>query len=128
VKQELLNEINSPLLQRQHFQIRLPVKIRRSKYIVSQEETSILWEVIVYVILRKKYTCTLVLFRTFSKRGLFHGTVPKLLIIKGYYVLLLIPVFTVHFRKFLRQLNEFYDSCEDMVCSSSVRVQCTVCQ
>jgi hypothetical protein len=39
--------------------------------------------------------CTCVLFRTVSEVELFHCTVPKLLIGKRYYVLFVIPVFTV---------------------------------
>jgi hypothetical protein len=41
----------------------------------------------------KKCICTCVLFRTVSQVELFHCTIPKLLIRKRYYVLLLIPVF-----------------------------------
>jgi hypothetical protein len=44
-------------------------------YRVSQEESSIFWEVTVSAILSKKCTCTCVLFRTVSEIQLFHCTV-----------------------------------------------------
>jgi hypothetical protein len=106
-------------------------------YRVSQEGRSVFWEVIVSVILRKNCIYTCVQFRTVSEIELFHCTVPNLLLRKRYYVLFLIPVFTVHvtklvqftykiyFRKFHRQhINALCNSCEDMACCSSV--QCTV--
>jgi hypothetical protein len=67
----------------------------RTLYRMSQVEKSVFWEVILSVILRKKCVCTCVLFRTVSEIELFHCTVPKLLIRKIYYVLLIIPVFIV---------------------------------
>jgi len=58
------------------------------------------WEIIVSVILNKKYAClcTSVLFRTVSEREIFHCTVAKLLI-KRYYVLFLTSVFIVQVKK-----------------------------
>jgi hypothetical protein len=59
-----------------------------------------------------------------SEMEIFHCTVPKLLIRKGYYVLFLIPVFIVQVTKLV--LFTWYNtfSCEDMALCSSV--QCTV--
>jgi hypothetical protein len=44
---------------------------------------------------KKKNMCTCVLFQIASEIELFHCTVPKLWIRKRYYILFLIPVFTV---------------------------------
>jgi hypothetical protein len=66
-------------------------------YIVSHEEMSIFWEVIISVILSKKvhmYMC----LNGFRDR--FHCTIPKLLITKRYYVQFLITVFIVQVTKF----------------------------
>jgi hypothetical protein len=66
---------------------------------VSQKERSIFREVTVSVILSKEvymYTC---IFRTVSEIELYHCTVPKLFIGKGYYVLFLISVFIVQATK-----------------------------
>jgi hypothetical protein len=53
-------------------------------------------------ILSKKCICTCVLFRTVFEIELFHCTAPKLLIIKRYYVLFLIPVFIVQVTKLVQ--------------------------
>jgi hypothetical protein len=101
--------------------VRLPwggvIYAGKDTYRVSQEERSIFWEVIVWLILSKKFICTCVLFRTVSDIELFHCTVPKLLIRKRYYVLYCfwyryllfkwqswysLPSI-IHFRKFHRQ-------------------------
>jgi hypothetical protein len=76
-------------------------------YRVSQEERSIFWEVIVSVILSRKvyiyiYIYIRVLFRTVSEIVSCYRTVPKLLIRKRYYVLFLIPVFTVQVTKLVQ--------------------------
>jgi hypothetical protein len=86
-----------------HFQFVIPIESYRAKlYRVSQKERSIFWEVIVSVILSKKYVCTCVLFRTVSEIELFHCTVSMLLIRKRYYLLFLIPVFIVHVTKLVQ--------------------------
>jgi hypothetical protein len=82
-------------------------------YRVSQEERSILWEVIVSVILSKNCICTCVLFWTVSEIELFHCTVPKLLIRKRYYKYISILVlkcklflcFTLSFPHYLFRLH-----------------------
>jgi hypothetical protein len=51
-------------------------------YKVSQDGRSIFWELIVSAILKKKWICTCVLFRTVSEIEIFHCTVSKLLIRK----------------------------------------------
>jgi hypothetical protein len=66
---------------------------------MSQEERPISWEVAESVILSKILKCTCALFRTVSKIQIFHCTVPKLMIRKRYYVLFLIPIFTVQVKK-----------------------------
>jgi hypothetical protein len=73
---------------------------------VPQDDRSVFWEVILSVILSKKRKCiyTYVLFRMASAIKLFHCTVPKLMIRKRYYVLFLIPVFTVQVTKLVQFL------------------------
>jgi hypothetical protein len=58
--------------------------------------------------------CTCVLFRTVSEIELFHCTVPKLLIRKRYYVMFLIPVFSVQVTKLVQftQYNTFPSSAQ----------------
>jgi hypothetical protein len=51
---------------------------------------------------KKKRICTCVLFQTVSEIELFHRTVPKLLIRNRYYVLFLMPVFTVQVTKLVQ--------------------------
>ena len=62
---------------------------------------SVFWEVIVSVILSKRVMCTCVLFRTVSEIELFHCTIAKLLI-KRYYVLILILVIIVQVTKLVQ--------------------------
>ena len=75
---------------------------------MSQEEMSVFREVIVSVILSKKYICTCVLFPKVSEIELFNCTVSKLSI-KRYYVLFLILVFIVQVTKLVQftQYNIF---------------------
>jgi hypothetical protein len=69
---------------------------------VSQEERSIFWEFIASVILSNKMYIYMYPILTVSEIELFHCTVPKLLIRKRYYVLLLISVFIVQVTKMVQ--------------------------
>jgi hypothetical protein len=62
----------------------------------------VLWEVIILVILSKKFVRTYVLLRTVSEIELFECTVAELLTRKRYYVLFLIPVFIVQVTKLVQ--------------------------
>jgi hypothetical protein len=51
---------------------------------------------------KQKYICTCVLLRTISEIELFHRAIPNLVIRKIYYILFLIPVFTVKVTKLVQ--------------------------